>query len=221
MCTTFTEVLAPTLTSKNRAMTWAPADAGCGVLTVTDSRSHTRYAVCEFDIARGFAGRAFKLTKSTREIYVVRFGPGSDMSCDCKGFTYGGGKRTCKHVDACRELIANDWLKTPADEVGDELETVADVAAEVEERDAYYQSHPIHEDLDMNDSIDRMVSKVTHSSPPPLTPTLRDTFAAHALQGILAAHSDETALPSATEAAKWAYEMADAMVARRCVSAPN
>ena len=45
--------------------------------------------------------------------------------------------------------------------------------------------------------------------------TVRDLFAAHALQGILASHSGEVTLPDDGKAAKWAYEFADKLPARR------
>lgn len=45
--------------------------------------------------------------------------------------------------------------------------------------------------------------------------TVRDFFAAHALTGILAAHTGEVSLPSDAKAAAWAYEQADAMLKAR------
>lgn len=48
--------------------------------------------------------------------------------------------------------------------------------------------------------------------PTPSPMSLRDLFAAHALAGILAAHSGETALPEASKAARWSREFADAML---------
>lgn len=46
--------------------------------------------------------------------------------------------------------------------------------------------------------------------------TLRDYFAATALTGIIASHTDsEICLPKEDKAAKWAYEYADAMLAAR------
>jgi hypothetical protein len=45
--------------------------------------------------------------------------------------------------------------------------------------------------------------------------TVRDYFAAAALQGILAAHSGEVQLPADAKAATWAYEQADAMLKAR------
>ena len=42
--------------------------------------------------------------------------------------------------------------------------------------------------------------------------TVRDIIAAHAMAGVLAAHSGETALPDATKAAKWSREYADALL---------
>jgi hypothetical protein len=123
--TTFTELLPATKTSAHRACTWTPVAAGVGVLTVSDKRTSTRYAVCEF--ATDLPGRAFRLTKPAGgEVYCTRYAGPRDHDCDCKGHTFAGH---CKHVDA---LLANDWL--------DERETVADVAAEVEAKDAFYTS---------------------------------------------------------------------------------
>lgn len=46
--------------------------------------------------------------------------------------------------------------------------------------------------------------------------TVRDQFAAAALTGFLAAHSsDEAQIPPPNEAASWAYQYADAMLAVR------
>jgi hypothetical protein len=47
--------------------------------------------------------------------------------------------------------------------------------------------------------------------------TLRDFFAAHALTGILSAHSGDVQLPADAKAARWAYEQADAMLKARAV----
>jgi hypothetical protein len=128
---TFTETLAPTKTSAHRACTWTPVKAGVGVLTVSDKRTHTKYAVCELPVARGFGGRAFKLTKTTGEHYCVRVNGEHDSTCDCAGFAYGRGK-ACKHIDAVAALLSNHWV--------DDRETVTDRAAEVEAMDAHYAS---------------------------------------------------------------------------------
>jgi hypothetical protein len=45
--------------------------------------------------------------------------------------------------------------------------------------------------------------------------SLRDYFAAAALQGILSSHSGEVSLPDDAKAAKWSYQAADAMLAAR------
>jgi predicted nucleic acid-binding Zn finger protein len=135
MPATFTEVLEPTATHKNRALTWMPAATGVGVLTVTDSRIHVRYGVCELPVGKGFSGRAVKLSKADGEVYCVRVGErAGDDHCDCKGFSYGRGK-PCKHISALAALLENGWL--------DELETVSDRAAEIEEKDSYYAARGI------------------------------------------------------------------------------
>lgn len=116
-------------------MTWNPATAGIGVLTVTDTRTHVRYGVCELPIGRGFSGRAVKLTKGNGEVYVCRVGErAGDHHCDCKGFSFGRGK-ACKHITALAALIENGWL--------DEREAVSDKHAEADERDAYYTARGI------------------------------------------------------------------------------
>ena len=131
MPVTLTELLPPTTTHSHRALTWTPATVGVGTLTVTDTRTHVRYGVCELPVGRGFSGRAVKLTKGDGEVYCVRVGErAGDHSCDCKGFSYGKGK-ACKHIAALAALLENGWL--------DELETVTDRAAEIEEKDHYYR----------------------------------------------------------------------------------
>jgi len=130
MPVTLTEVLPASRTSPNRAMTWTPATVGIGTLTVTDTRTHVRYGVCELPLGKGFSGRAVKLTKGDGEAYCVRVGErAGDHHCDCAGFSYGRGK-ACKHIAALAALVENGWL--------DELETVSDRAAEVEAKDSYY-----------------------------------------------------------------------------------
>lgn len=49
--------------------------------------------------------------------------------------------------------------------------------------------------------------------------TLRDYFAASALQGLIAAHTGELSLPKRNEAARWAFEFADQMLIARRPSA--
>ncbi len=49
-------------------------------------------------------GRAFTLTKILdRSTYHVRIGPGSEVSCECKGFLRH--RTPCKHIDALSHLI--------------------------------------------------------------------------------------------------------------------
>lgn len=116
---TLTELLEPTRTHQHRCVRWEPCDpaARCacsGVLTVETRKASDRYAVTEFPVI-GFTGRAFRLTKAGgADVYNVRVGTRpADVSCDCAGFTYGGGRRLCKHVDACVALLANGWLDHP------------------------------------------------------------------------------------------------------------
>lgn len=59
-----------------------------------------------------------------------------------------------------------------------------------------------------------------NKTPPPMSGrriaidelTVRDLFAMAALQGVLARHSGETALPDHQEAARWSREYADALL---------
>jgi hypothetical protein len=47
--------------------------------------------------------------------------------------------------------------------------------------------------------------------------TVRDYFAAAALTGLLASHTGEVQLPADAKAARWAFELADAMLKARSV----
>lgn len=118
-----------TKTHANRAIKYTPACHGIGVVELTDSRSHTRYAVA----VQPFGG--VRLTKSDGETYVVV--PGS---CECAGFVFGKGK-PCKHLTAVETLIGNGWLEQ------DERETVTDRDADVQEREAYYGGRLAYEPL--------------------------------------------------------------------------
>ena len=110
----FTEILPERKSSKKIAINWTPARGDealplAGALTIHPDRVSVKYAVTECAAPRS---RGFALVKVTEgadpesELYNVRCGtaPFVGDECDCKGFTY---KRTCKHVDACRALIAN------------------------------------------------------------------------------------------------------------------
>lgn len=118
---TFTEILPASKTSPNRAMRYTPCCAGCGVVELTDKRSHVRYALA----VQPFGGVRFTKAGGA-ETYVA-----TASACDCAGFTYGQGT-PCKHVAAVRALVANDWLSH------DGRETVTDRHAEAEGRDAHY-----------------------------------------------------------------------------------
>ena len=114
--TTLYETLPERKSSKNSAIQWTPAEPGAAVagrLTIDTQRARVVFAVKEFDTP--WEGRAFRLVKLTEgtddsaESYSVFCGSGevAGDQCDCKGFTY---KHTCKHVDACRSILANRWL---------------------------------------------------------------------------------------------------------------
>ena len=117
---TFTEALEPTKSHKHRGIRWTPCDPGSrcpcsGALVVQRKGAADLYRVTEFPVGAGFTGRAFELEKAadgTR--YAVRVGERvADVDCDCAGFTYGGGKRTCKHIDAVRAILENGWMPNP------------------------------------------------------------------------------------------------------------
>jgi len=119
---TYTEVLPASKSNPHRAMKYTPACKGVGVLELTDTRSHTRYAVA----VQPFGG--VRLTKAGgSETYVV-----SLAACECRGFVLGG--KRCKHIEAVESLLANRWLDA------DDRETVTDIHAEAEEKDAWYAS---------------------------------------------------------------------------------
>ncbi len=100
----FCEVLAPTKSERRRAYTFEAltADAAplAGILTLTDSRTHTRYAVEEFpaDVGRGFV-----LKKAAGAGHYSCNVAGENGLCECRGFEAHG---RCKHLDALRDLIA-------------------------------------------------------------------------------------------------------------------
>lgn len=114
--TTFFEALPERKSSKHGAIQWVPAEVGspvAGQLLIDTKRARVVYSVAEFPT--DWAGRAFHLVKVTEgtdaesESYCVFCGSGPQPGdqCDCKGWTYS---KTCKHVDACRALIENQWL---------------------------------------------------------------------------------------------------------------
>ncbi len=111
MSNTYTEILPATKSQKHRAYTWEPIASPdtplAGVLTLTDSRTHTRYAVEEFPVD---AGRGFVLRKAAGAGYyscnVVGTDGRADL-CGCRGHEAHGH---CKHLAALRDLIANGKL---------------------------------------------------------------------------------------------------------------
>jgi hypothetical protein len=104
------EVLPPSKSQKHRAYTWEPVAADtplAGVLTLADSKSHTRYAVEEFPADRG---RGFCLRKGAGAGHyccnLVAGAPAAD-ACECRGFEAHG---RCKHLDSLRDLVAAGHL---------------------------------------------------------------------------------------------------------------
>lgn len=120
---TFTDLLPPSKTHKHRAVKYTPACRGVGVLELTDSRTHVRYALA----VQPFGG--VRLSKADGETYVV-----TPTACECAGFVYSRTGSPCKHVEAVSTLLANGWLDLAADD----RETVADPREAAEELDAYY-----------------------------------------------------------------------------------
>jgi hypothetical protein len=100
----YTEILPATKSQKHRAYTWEPVAAGdtplAGVLTLTDSRTHTRYAVSEFPADHG---RGFVLRKSGGAGHYSCLVAAHTGLCECRGYEAHGH---CKHLDALRDLIS-------------------------------------------------------------------------------------------------------------------
>jgi hypothetical protein len=118
---TFTELLAPTKTHAHRALKYTPACVGVGVLELTDTRTHVRYALAR----QPFGG--VRLTKADgRENYVV-----TPTSCECKGFVFSKTRQPCKHMEAVATLSAAGWLDH------DGRETVGDPAELADEYDRW------------------------------------------------------------------------------------
>jgi len=127
MSVTLTEVLPPSKTSPNRAMRYSPVCAGVGVVVLEDKKSSTRYAVA----VQPFGGLRFTKAGGD-ENYVA-----TPTSCECRGFLFSKTGTPCKHVEAVRALLANRWLEH------DGRETVTDLTAEAEEKDAFYSARGI------------------------------------------------------------------------------
>jgi hypothetical protein len=114
--TTFTEVLPARKSSKRSAIEWRPTPGDhftAGVLTIHTDRASGAFVVDELPTA---GGRGFHLRKATTgtdpeaESYAVfcsAAGAARDH-CECKGFLRWG--TPCKHMDACRALLANGWV---------------------------------------------------------------------------------------------------------------
>ena len=104
--TTFTEII-----EKKNAIKWTPAAVpGTGLLTILDARKNTDYHVQPLATSWG---RGFTLAKlDGSERYSVLIGkPGEHDRCDCAGMTYKpNAPHGCRHIQACKALIANNWL---------------------------------------------------------------------------------------------------------------
>lgn len=126
--------LAPSKTHAERRWTFVASPEGspaAGVLTIAQGRRDLdSYAV---SVEPGKVVLA-KLDDSG-DVYAVHCPAGTPAKCNCTGFTF---KKTCKHADAARELIADGLIATeglPADDV---IGANADHAAYVRDMaDAY------------------------------------------------------------------------------------
>lgn len=122
---TFVEVLPATKSEPHPGILWTPgAYPGTGKLTIQGKRTPTtHYAVAEFPTE--WAGTAAKLVKFVdtpgqdreSESYEVYVGKPHDQ-CSCKGFAYGRGK-PCRHIEALKAIVANNWLDRSAMENGE------------------------------------------------------------------------------------------------------
>lgn len=70
---------------------------------------------------------------ATRTHRVTVGDNGLSLCCNCKGATLG--RRICRHMSATDALLAHGRLT-----ILDQLETPADIAADAEARDSYYDS---------------------------------------------------------------------------------
>ncbi len=113
------EILPPTKSAKNWAITFTKADGDnnpvCGKLVIQSNRTHAEYELTEFPT--GWAGRGFHLAKLTdgadadSEAYDLFISPhSSGHTCDCKGFTYAKGTPRCKHIESVLALLENRWV---------------------------------------------------------------------------------------------------------------
>jgi hypothetical protein len=109
---TFHEALPERKSAGRAALRWEPADGTsvAGTLAIDTKKASVSYALAE--VPTDWRGRAFRLTKltegtDTAESYTVFCGDDPEADgCDCKGFTFA---KHCKHLDAVRALITNEW----------------------------------------------------------------------------------------------------------------
>lgn len=117
---TMTEILPVRKASKKSAMQWTPATEAqsenstfAGVLVIHTDRASVTYAVSEFPC--DWPGRGFHLAKQTSgtdpesesySVFCAKSGPAGDQ-CECRGWVFKG---TCKHRDAMRAILANEWV---------------------------------------------------------------------------------------------------------------
>jgi hypothetical protein len=105
-------------TSQNNLATWMPGLPGQpGLLTIHMERGSTRYTVAEFPTP--WHGRAFRMSKDTDSYDVFVGLNGQDHQCSCAAHAYGRG-RACKHVLACRAIIASELVNPEADRANTE-----------------------------------------------------------------------------------------------------
>lgn len=82
----------------------ATADArpGCGVLTIVQGKTEVDSYAVEVE-----GGKVLFCKLADGDIYGVDLHAGRPVRCNCKGYSF---KRTCKHVDAAREMLADEVL---------------------------------------------------------------------------------------------------------------
>lgn len=95
-------------THKERRWTFVPTaeptKPGLGVLTLVQGRRDAdSYTV---DVEGGQV--LFCKLDAAADVYGVECHRGTPVKCNCRGFSFA---KTCKHVDATREMIAEELLK--------------------------------------------------------------------------------------------------------------
>ena len=98
------------------------------VVAVDEGRKHDEYTVSSSDGAFWWSH-----TDNPDRRYRVDCGPSGPTSCDCPA------RVPCRHLLASITLVARGELAMPPVDA-DDRETVTDIHAEAEDRDAYYRT---------------------------------------------------------------------------------